>query len=169
MAGHPLDALVVVRQHRVGHVGTHVRRTRFISGWEGAVGVPERKGRIVGKSLGAPDTLVVLAEAAVRILEKERREETAVRRGVKRLLNPLRALDREPRKLPGLPQLLAAAAHLVERKAVDLVQAAPAPAGSTDEMATRTVTCCSCRVAKRTQNFRSSPHASQSLRKRFVS
>ncbi len=44
-----------------------------------------------------------------------------------------------------------------------------APAGSTDEMATRTVTCCSCRVAKRTQNFRSSPHASQSLRKRFVS
>lgn len=91
---------------------------------EGAVGVPERKGRIVGKSLGAPDTLVVLAEAAVRILEKERREETAVRRGVKRLLNPLRALDREPRKLP-LPQLLAAAAHLVERKAVDLVQVAP--------------------------------------------
>ena len=125
---HVLDTAVVVAEHRVGDVGTHVLTDEIQQRVIGPVGVPQREGGVVGETFGPADALVVLEETAVGILEEERREETAVGRRIEGLLRAGRALDRETRKLR-LPELLAAAANLVERKTGRLAEIAPRSVG----------------------------------------
>ena len=88
-----IDALVVMGQHRVDHVGVALGLNQGEQRMLGAIGVPERKDRVVGEALGAMDVLVEAAILPGHVLVEVRRRKGMVHGRVEGLLVLLRAFD----------------------------------------------------------------------------
>ncbi len=87
------DALVIVSQHGVDHVGVAVRLNQRKERMLGAKSVPKRVNGVVRESLGAMDVVVQAAVLPGHVFVEIRRVEAMIQSGVERFLVLPRADD----------------------------------------------------------------------------